>query len=128
MTDPTITITSLGERGVESVFGIIYPPQLALVGFGKVVERPWVVDGGRRATRVTATLAGDHRATDGHRGALLSMPSIACCRNRRNYESRRKSECCPRGVERRRARGSSRRASIRRRNCAISSISTRWIF
>lgn len=70
--DPTITITSLGERGVESVFGIIYPPQLALVGFGKVIERPWVV-GNKIVAQpvVSATLAGDHRATDGHRGALL---------------------------------------------------------
>ena len=70
MTDATITVTSLGERGVESVYGIIYPPQLALVGFGAVVERPWVVDGQVAARRViTATLSGDHRATDGHRGA-----------------------------------------------------------
>jgi pyruvate dehydrogenase E2 component (dihydrolipoamide acetyltransferase) len=71
MTDPTITITSLGERGVEAVYGVIYPPQLALVGFGKVVERPWAVAGavGVRPV-VTATLSGDHRATDGHRGAL----------------------------------------------------------
>ena len=72
MTDPTITITSLGERGVESVFGIIYPPQLALVGFGRIVERPWVVDDRVVAQPViSATLSGDHRATDGHRGALL---------------------------------------------------------
>jgi len=72
MTDPTITVTSLGERGVDSVFGIIYPPQLALVGFGKPVERPWVVDGRVVAQPVvSATLSGDHRATDGHRGALL---------------------------------------------------------
>jgi pyruvate dehydrogenase E2 component (dihydrolipoamide acetyltransferase) len=72
MTDATVTVTSLGERGVESVFGIIYPPQLALVGFGKVVERPWVADG-RVVVRplVTATLSADHRATDGHRGALF---------------------------------------------------------
>jgi pyruvate dehydrogenase E2 component (dihydrolipoamide acetyltransferase) len=72
MTDPTITITSLGERGVESVFGIIYPPQLALVGFGKLVERPWILEGRIVAQPVvSATLSGDHRATDGHRGALL---------------------------------------------------------
>ena len=72
MTDPTVTITSLGERGVESVFGIIYPPQLALVGFGKVVERPWVVAGEVKSRPVVvATLCGDHRATDGHRGALF---------------------------------------------------------
>jgi pyruvate dehydrogenase E2 component (dihydrolipoamide acetyltransferase) len=71
MTDPTITITNLGERGVETVFGIITPPQLALVGFGTPAERPWVVDG-RVQPRplLTATLSGDHRATDGHRGAL----------------------------------------------------------
>jgi pyruvate dehydrogenase E2 component (dihydrolipoamide acetyltransferase) len=72
MTDPTITVTSLGERGVESVFGIIYPPQLALVGFGRLVDRPWVLDGRIAAQPVvSATLSGDHRATDGHRGALL---------------------------------------------------------
>jgi pyruvate dehydrogenase E2 component (dihydrolipoamide acetyltransferase) len=71
MADPTVTITSLGERGVESVFGIITPPQLALVGFGTPLERPWVV-GGQVVPRplLTATLSGDHRATDGHRGAL----------------------------------------------------------
>ena len=45
LSDPTITVTSLGEQGVETVFGVIYPPQVALVGFGKVVERPWVVEG-----------------------------------------------------------------------------------
>ena len=72
MTDPTVTVTSLGERGAETVFGIIYPPQLALVGFGRIVERPWVVDGAVVARPVlTATLAGDHRATDGHRGGLF---------------------------------------------------------
>jgi pyruvate dehydrogenase E2 component (dihydrolipoamide acetyltransferase) len=72
MTDATITITSLGERGVESVYGIIYPPQLALVGFGAIVERAWVVDGQVVPRRVvTATLSGDHRASDGHRGALF---------------------------------------------------------
>ena len=71
VTDPTVTITSLGERGVESVFGIITPPQLALVGFGTPQQRPWVVDGQVvPRTLLTATLSGDHRATDGHRGAL----------------------------------------------------------
>ena len=72
MTEPTITVTSLGERGVESVLGVIYPPQLALVGYGRIVERPWVVEGEVVAAPVVhATLSADHRATDGHRGALL---------------------------------------------------------
>ncbi|MBI4012418.1 MAG: 2-oxo acid dehydrogenase subunit E2 [Candidatus Rokubacteria bacterium] len=70
--DPTITVTNLGEQGVETVFGIVYPPQVAIVGFGKVAERPWSVDG-RVVSRplVTATLSADHRVTDGHRGALF---------------------------------------------------------
>lgn len=70
MTDPTITVTNLGDRGVESVFGVIYPPQVALVGFGKVLSMPSAVDGllGVRPC-VTATLAADHRATDGYTGA-----------------------------------------------------------
>jgi len=72
ISDPTITVSSLGERGVEALYGIIYPPQVAIVGFGKVVARPWVVDGaiGPRSV-VTITLAADHRVTDGHAGALF---------------------------------------------------------
>lgn len=70
MSDPTITVTSLGERGVETVFPVIFPPQVAIVGFGKIAERPWVVEG-RVVPRplVNATLAADHRVTDGHRAA-----------------------------------------------------------
>ena len=72
MTDATITVTNLGEQGVELVQGVIYPPQVALVGFGKVTVRPWVEDGKVVAAPVvTASLAADHRASDGHRGALL---------------------------------------------------------
>jgi pyruvate dehydrogenase E2 component (dihydrolipoamide acetyltransferase) len=72
LSDPTITVTSLGEQGVESVFGIIYPPQVALVGFGKVVERPWSADGQVVSRQVmTATLSADHRVSDGHRGGLF---------------------------------------------------------
>ena len=69
MSDPTITVTNLGELGVESVFGVIYPPQVALVGFGQVSERPVAKDGlvGARPC-VTATLSADHRVSDGHRG------------------------------------------------------------
>jgi len=72
LSDPTITVTSLGEQGVEAVFGVIYPPQVALVGFGKIVERPWSSEG-QIVSRpvVTATLSADHRVSDGHRGALF---------------------------------------------------------
>ena len=70
MTDATVTITNLGDLGVETVYGVIYPPQVALVGFGKIMAQPWAENGmlGVRPV-LTATLAADHRATDGHRGA-----------------------------------------------------------
>lgn len=70
MTDPTITVTNLGDQGVESVFGVIYPPQVALVGFGRIAERAWAQEGWIRSVPVvTASLAADHRVSDGHRGA-----------------------------------------------------------
>lgn len=72
MSDPTITVTNLGEQGVDSVYGVIYPPQVALVGFGRIAARPWVSAGALCAMPVlTASLAADHRVSDGHRGALF---------------------------------------------------------
>ncbi len=70
LTEATITITNLGDQGVDSVHGVIYPPQVALVGAGRVVRRPWAVDGllGVRPC-VTVTLAADHRASDGFTGS-----------------------------------------------------------
>jgi pyruvate dehydrogenase E2 component (dihydrolipoamide acetyltransferase) len=70
--DPTITVSSLGDRGVEALYGVIYPPQVALVGFGKPVQRPWIVDGAIAPRTVIAiTLSADHRVSDGHAGALF---------------------------------------------------------
>lgn len=72
LTDATVTVTNLGEQGVESVYGVIYPPQVALVGLGKIVERPWVREGNVGVARVLhVTLSADHRASVGHRGALF---------------------------------------------------------
>ncbi len=70
--EPTITVTSLGDQGVDVVQPVIYPPQVAIVGFGRIRPRPWAVDGmlGVRPV-VTATLAADHRVSDGHRGAVF---------------------------------------------------------
>ncbi len=70
LSSSTITVTNLGERGAEKVFGVIYPPQVAIVGFGKVMEQPWASNGmvGVHPV-VTITLAADHRATDGHTGS-----------------------------------------------------------
>ncbi|WP_420078698.1 dihydrolipoamide acetyltransferase family protein [Streptomyces sp. JL4002] len=68
--DPTVTVTNLGDQGVESVLGVIYPPQVAMIGLGRVTDRPVAVDGMLAVhPTVTATLSADHRATDGATGA-----------------------------------------------------------
>jgi pyruvate dehydrogenase E2 component (dihydrolipoamide acetyltransferase) len=70
LADGTITLTSLGERGAESVHGVIFPPQVAIVGFGSIALRPWVAGSAVEARPlVTATLAADHRVTDGYDGS-----------------------------------------------------------
>jgi pyruvate dehydrogenase E2 component (dihydrolipoamide acetyltransferase) len=72
MAEPTATVTNLGELGAESVFGLIFPPQVALVGFGRIAERPWVADGQVVARPIlSATLTADHRVLDGHRGSVF---------------------------------------------------------
>ena len=74
MSEATITVTNLGDQGTEAVLGVIYPPQVALVGLGRIVERPWVEAGKVDVMpTVTASLSADHRVSDGHRGALFLM-------------------------------------------------------
>jgi pyruvate dehydrogenase E2 component (dihydrolipoamide acetyltransferase) len=72
LADATITLTSLGERGVDWVQPIIYPPQVAIFGAGSPALRPWVVGEELLPRQICElTLAADHRVSDGHRGALL---------------------------------------------------------
>ncbi|MDP1653539.1 MAG: dihydrolipoamide acetyltransferase family protein [Rhodocyclaceae bacterium] len=72
MSEATLTVTNLGDQGTQVVFGVIYPPQVALVGFGRIAERPWVEAGELKVLPVvTASLSADHRVSDGHRGALF---------------------------------------------------------
>lgn len=59
ISDSTITLTNLGELGADSVFGIIYPPQVALIGFGKISARKTIM----------TTLSADHRITNGMLGS-----------------------------------------------------------
>jgi pyruvate dehydrogenase E2 component (dihydrolipoamide acetyltransferase) len=70
MTDGTITISAMGDTGADAMAAVIYPPQVAIVGFGAPVARPWIV-GETIAPRmtVTVTLSADHRVSDGRRGA-----------------------------------------------------------
>jgi pyruvate dehydrogenase E2 component (dihydrolipoamide acetyltransferase) len=66
LSDATITVTNLGDLGVESGYAVIYPPQVAIVAFGRSVDRPWIVNGQvAPRTVVTVGISADHRATDG---------------------------------------------------------------
>ncbi|MCE2901654.1 MAG: 2-oxo acid dehydrogenase subunit E2 [Gemmatimonadetes bacterium] len=68
--DPTITITNLGDLGVDTVYGVITPPQVAIVGLGRVATKPWVIEGQVVPARVLhTTLSADHRVSDGMRGS-----------------------------------------------------------
>ncbi|MGI0116309.1 dihydrolipoamide acetyltransferase family protein [Zooshikella sp. RANM57] len=72
MQDATITISNLGDRGSDAILGVIFPPQVALIGLGRVREVAWVEDQIiKPVTIVSMSLAADHRVTDGHDGARL---------------------------------------------------------
>ncbi len=95
LSDPTITITSLGEQGVETVFPIIYPPQTAMVGFGRIAERPWVVQGQivsrpclRQHFRQTIVSPMDTAAP------VFYWRLTNCSKSRRNYDRRGSETDC----------------------------------
>ena len=76
MAGGSITVSNLGESGADALHGVIFPPQVALVGVGGIVERPWAVEG-MLTVRSTATIvvAADHRASDG-RSASAFLAAI----------------------------------------------------
>lgn len=72
LSDATVTISSMGDRGVDTLFGVVYPPQVAIIGFGTPTRKPVAVeDSVEIRTVVSVTLAADHRVSDGHRGGLF---------------------------------------------------------
>ncbi|HEX5023693.1 MAG TPA: dihydrolipoamide acetyltransferase family protein [Agriterribacter sp.] len=74
LSETTFTITNLGEGNAETVYGVIYPPQVALAGFGSITEQPWAETGMLDVRPVmNITLSADHRATDGATGSRFLM-------------------------------------------------------
>ena len=72
MSQGTATLTNLGERGVDTVIGVIHPPQVAMIGFGRPRRQPVALpDGIGVHMCVKLSLAADHRVCDGHSGALF---------------------------------------------------------
>jgi len=74
LSDATLSVTSLGEGGAETIFGVIYPPQVAIVGFGSIHPEARA-EGDLLGTRpiLRSTLAADHRASDGQEGSRFLM-------------------------------------------------------
>lgn len=74
LSESTFTITSLGEENAETVYGVIYPPQVGLIGLGSIAEQPWAEMGMLDVRPVmNITLSADHRATDGAAGSRFLM-------------------------------------------------------
>lgn len=70
LTEGTFTITNLGDLGVEEVIGVIFPPQVAILGIGRLHKAPFVTgDELSVGYRCRLTLSGDHRVTDGILGS-----------------------------------------------------------
>jgi pyruvate dehydrogenase E2 component (dihydrolipoamide acetyltransferase) len=70
LTEGTFTVTNVGDLGTDEVFGIIFPPQVALLGLGRI-HKTAVVDNGqtRLGFVIDVTLSADHRVTDGLSGS-----------------------------------------------------------
>jgi pyruvate dehydrogenase E2 component (dihydrolipoamide acetyltransferase) len=85
ISEGTVTITNIGDLGSHEVMGVIFPPQVALIGFGQIHKEP-VVDGStvRPGFIVDVTLSADHRVSDGLSGSkflqkladILSDPKV----------------------------------------------------
>ena len=66
LTGGTFTINNYGVFGVDGSAAIINHPEVAILGIGRIIERPWVVGGQIAVRQMTQlTLAFDHRVCDG---------------------------------------------------------------
>lgn len=66
LTGSTFTINNYGSLGVDGSAAIINHPEVAILGIGRMIERPWVVDGAVVPRRIAQlSLVFDHRVTDG---------------------------------------------------------------
>ncbi|MEV4150633.1 dihydrolipoamide acetyltransferase family protein [Amycolatopsis sp. NPDC049691] len=66
LTGGTFTVNNYGVFGVDGSAAIINHPEAAILGIGRIIDRPWVVDGALGVRKVCElTLAFDHRVCDG---------------------------------------------------------------
>ena len=70
LSDATVTFSNLGEHTADTLMPIIYPPQVAIIGCGQIVSRPWVKNEEVQVRQImSVTVAGDHRVSDGRSAA-----------------------------------------------------------
>ena len=66
LTGGTFTVNNYGVFGVDGSAAIINHPEVAILGIGRIIPRPWIVDGALAPRQLTElTLAFDHRVCDG---------------------------------------------------------------
>lgn len=66
LTGGTFTVNNYGVFGVDGSAAIINHPEAAILGIGRIIDRPWVIDGALAVRKVCElTLAFDHRVCDG---------------------------------------------------------------
>ena len=82
----TITVTNVGVFGVDGGTPILVPGEAAILATGRIIERPWVSDGGLCVRPVMQlSLSFDHRIVDGAAGStfladvatFLQSPTVA---------------------------------------------------
>ena len=70
LNDASFTVTCIGERGADAIIPVIYPPQVAIIGLGRARRAPAVVNDVIEVRSImAASLAADHRVSDGHQGS-----------------------------------------------------------
>jgi len=83
LTGSTFTVSNFGAFGVDGGTALINPPEVAILGVGRIVQRPWNVDGALALRAVVElSLVFDHRVADGgvgggflkHLGDLIEHP------------------------------------------------------
>lgn len=83
----TFTVTNLGAYGVEMFVPIVNPPQTAIIGVGRIREKPVVVNGEIAVKPVVAfSLVFDHRVVDGTSAALFLQEVKHFLENPRSLE------------------------------------------
>lgn len=81
LTRGTFTLNNYGPLGTDGATPILNIPEVGMLGIGRIIDRPWVVDGQIQVRKVTEmTVTFDHRVTDGATASAF-LTFVAGCLN-----------------------------------------------